>query len=177
VDRAPCQPPFSYLDYSGLRDQNRSLVGLLAYHHDYVSITEAREPERIYGTLSSANYFDVLGVRPILGRGFLPDEESRPEAGAVAVIAYSLWQSHFGSDPSVIGKTIRINRHPYTIVGVAPRGFQGCMPGLRSEVWIPVGMLQPVWEWGGDVLGDRGVVWLNVLGRLKPGVSPRQAEG
>jgi len=173
----PLGPPFSYRDYRDLRDGNRSLGGLLAYHHDYVSITGAGKPERIYGTLSSANYFDVLGVRPILGRGFLPDEESRPEAGAVAVIAYSLWQSHFGSDRTVIGRTIRINRHPYAIVGVAPRGFQGCMPGLRSDVWIPLGMLQPVWGWGGDVLDDRGASWLNVLGRLRPGVSPRQAEG
>jgi predicted permease len=168
-------PPFSYLDYRDLRDSNQSLSGLLAYHHDFMSITGTGKPERIYGTLSSANYFDVLGVRPILGRGFLPDEELRPEGGAVAVISYDLWQSHFGSDPSVIGKAIHINRYAYTIVGVTPPGFQGCMPGLRSDMWIPIGMIREVWNW--DPLGDRGHFMLNVLGRLKPGVDPGQAEG
>jgi predicted permease len=169
-------PPFSYPDYRDLRDRNQSLAGLLAYHHDYVSITEAGKPERIYGTLSSANYFDVLGVRPILGRGFLPGEELRPESGSVVVIAYSLWQSRFGSDRSVIGKTIHINRHAYTIVGVAPAGFQGCMPGIRSDIWIPIGMIKQVWGWGGDPLQERDRFILNVLGRLKPGVDSRQAE-
>jgi len=169
-------PPFSYPDYQDLRDRSQSLAGLLAYHHDYVSITETGKPERVYGTLSSANYFDVLGVRPILGRGFLPGEELRPETGSVAVIAYSLWRSRFGSRPSVIGKTIHINRHAYTIVGVAPAGFQGCMPGLRSDIWIPLGMIQQVWGWGGDPLQQRNAFILNVLGRLKPGLDPPQAE-
>src|SRR5215469_5559505 len=120
-------PPFSYPDYRDLRERIQSLTGLLAYHHDYLSITESARPQRIYGTLTTANFFDVLGVHPILGRGFLPDEELKPQAGAVAVIACSLWQRRFGSDPAVIGKTIRLNRHPYTIVGVAPAAFQGCM--------------------------------------------------
>jgi len=169
-------PPFSYPDYRDLRDRNQSLAGLLAYHHDYVSITETGKPERLYGTLSSANYFDVLGVRPILGRGFLPGEELRPETGSVAVIAHSLWRSRFSSDRSVIGKTIQINRHAYTIVGVAPAGFQGCMPGIRSDVWIPLGMIQQVWGWGGDPLQQRDAFILNVLGRLKPGIDSQQAE-
>jgi len=167
-------PPFSYLDYRDLRDNNRSLVGLLAYHHDYMSLTGAGRPERIYGVLTSVNYFQVLGVRPILGRGFLPSEEEQRDDAAVAVISYGLWQSHFGGEGSVIGRSIQINRHPYTIIGVAPPRFQGCMTGLRADVWIPLVMSKFVWGW--PQLADRGDFWLNVLGKLGPGVHRQQAE-
>jgi putative ABC transport system permease protein len=170
-------PPFSYLDYRNLRDNSHNFSGLLAYHHEYASLTGAGKPERIYAVLTSANYFDVLGVRPILGRDFLPAEESGGEgSAAVAVISYDLWQSHFGGDRSIIGRKIQINRYPYTIVGVAPSGFQGCMTGLRGDIWIPLVMARLVWGFGGT-LDDRGEFWLNVLGRLKPGVSPGQAAG
>jgi len=167
-------PPLSYLDYVDLRDGNRTLSGLLAYHDDFVTLTGAGKPERIYGALTSANYFDVLGVRPILGRGFLPAEERASGGSPVVVIGYSLWQSHFGSDRSVIGKTVEINRHTYTIVGVAPEGFRGCKTGLRTDVWIPLVMDRLVW--GSTRPDDRSILWLNVLGRLKPDVSPKQAE-
>src|SRR6516165_7758514 len=170
-------PPFSYLDYRDLRDDNRSFSGLLAYHQEYASLTGTGKPERIYAHLTSANYFDVLGVRPILGRSFMPEEE-RPVEGsaAVAVISYDLWQSHFGGERSVIDRRIQINRYPYTVVGVAPPGFQGCMTGIRGDVWIPLVMARQVWGFGGT-LDDRGDFWLNVLGRLKPGIDARQAEG
>jgi predicted permease len=168
-------PPFSYLDYRDLRDNNRSLSGLLAYHDDFMAFTGAGKPERIYGALTSVNYFDVLGVRPILGRGFLPAEEQKPGGAPVVVISYGLWQSHFTADPSVIGRTIQINRHTYTIVGITPPGFQGCKTGLRSDVWIPLVMDRFVW--GSNRLDDRGTYWLNVLGRVRPGVDRRQAEG
>jgi len=167
-------PPFSYLDYVDLRDHNRSFSGLLGYHDDFMALTGVGKPERTYGALTSANYFDVLGVQPILGRGFLPDEEHNPGGAPVVVISYGLWQSHFGEDRSVIGRTIQINRHPYTIIGVAPPGFQGCKTGLRADVWIPLGMDRFVW--GSNRPADRGSFWLNVLGRLGPGVAPRQAE-
>src|SRR5262249_16939978 len=173
----PPTPPFSYPDYRDLRESNRSLSGLLAYHHEYASLTGAGKPERIYAVLTSANYFDVLGVRPILGRGFVPEEEREVEgSAAVAVISYNLWQSHFGGDRSIIDRKIQINRYPYTIIGVALPGFQGCMSGLRGDVWIPLVMARLVWGFGGT-LGDRGGSWLNVLGRLRPGIDSRQAEG
>jgi predicted permease len=170
-------PPFSYPDYRDLRGNNRSFSGLLAYHHEYASLTGSGKPERIYAVLTSANYFDVLGVRPILGRGFVPEEE-RPVEGsaAVAVISYDLWQSHFGGDRSIIDRRIEINRYPYTVVGIAPPGFQGCMTGLRGDVWIPWVMARQVWGFGGT-LDDRGDSWLNVLGKLRPGTDSRQAEG
>ena len=168
-------PPFSYLDYVDLRDHTQSFSGLLAYHDDFMSLTGTDKPERIYGALTTANYFDVLGVRPILGRGFLPAEEQRRGGGSVAVISESMWRARFGSDRSIIGRTIQINRRLYTIVGVAPPDFQGCKTGLRTDVWIPLGMDQFVW--GPTRPEDRGVFWLQVLGKLKPGVDRRQAEG
>lgn len=166
-------PPFSYLDYRDLRDSNHSFSGLLAFHQDFMYLTGGGKSERIYGALTSANYFDVLGVRPILGRGFLPEEGQKP--AFVAVISYALWQSHFGGDRSVVGKTIGVNLRSYTIIGVAPPGFQGCLPGLRQDVWIP--LIMDRYVWGSNRPADRGIFWLNVFGRLKPGVSARQAEG
>ena len=167
-------PPFSYLDYQDLRDRNQSFGGLLAYHDDFMSLTGAGKPERIYGALTSANYFDLLGVPLILGRGFVPVEERRGFGAPVAVISYALWQTHFGQDPLVIGETIQINHHPYTIIGVATREFHGCKTGLRADVWIPLMMDQLVW--GSNRPDDRGNFWLQVLGKLRPGVTDNQAK-
>ncbi len=167
-------PPFSYLDFADLRDSTRSFTGLLAYHDDFMAITGSGKPERIYGTLASSNYFEVLGVRPILGRSLAPTAPNERLGVAEAVLGYGLWRNHFGADPSIIGKTVHINLHPYTIVGVAPEGFQGCKSGLRSDLWIPLGMDSQVW--GSDRIKYRDVLWLNVLGKLKPGVDHHQSE-
>ncbi len=170
-------PPFSYLDYRDLRDTTHSFSGLLVYHHEWANLTGGGKPERIYAVLTSANYFDVLGVRPILGRSFAPAEESEVEgSAAVAVISYELWKSHFGADRSIINTRIQINRYPYTIIGVAPPDFHGCMAGLRGDIWIPLVMARQVWGFGGT-LDDRSDFWLNALGRLRPGVNSRQAQG
>ncbi len=168
-------PPFSYLDYLDLREHTHSFSGLLGYHDDFMSITGNDKPERIYGALTTANYFAVLGVHPMLGRAFLPAEEQIRGGGQVAVISESLWRARFGSDRSIIGKTIQINRHVLTIIGVAPPDFQGCKTGLRADVWIPLGMDSFVW--GPPRPEDRGAFWLNVLGKLQPGVSRGAAEG
>jgi predicted permease len=168
-------PPFSYPDYVDLRNNNRSFSGLLAYHDDFMSLTGISKPQRIYGALTSANYFKVLGVKPMLGRGFLPDEETTPGGAPVAVISYAFWQSHFGSSSSAVGQVLHINRHPYTIVGIAPPHFEGCKTGLRDDVWIPLVMDREVW--GSSRLESRGTFWLNVLGRLRPGVTRQQAAG
>jgi predicted permease len=167
-------PPFSYMDFADLRDSTRTFAGLLAYHDGYMSITESGRPERIYGAVASSNYFEVLGVRPILGRSLESTAPVERLGTAEAVIGYGLWQTHFGADPSIIGKTIHINLRPYTIVGVAPEGFQGCKSGLRSDLWIPLGMDPQIW--GSDRIKYRDVFWLNVLGKLQPGVDHRRAE-
>jgi predicted permease len=167
-------PPFSYLDYSDLRTGTRALSGLLAYHDDFMAITGDGKPKRIYGALTSANYFEVLGVKPALGRS-LRDTAANERAGAAEVVlGYDLWQHHFNSDPAIVGKTVQINLHTYTVVGVAPRGFEGCKTGLRTELWIPLGMDRQVW--GSNRIDDRGVSWLNVVGVLRPCFGRQQAE-
>ncbi len=167
-------PPFSYPDLRDLSERTQTFSGLLGYHDDYMSLTGVAKPERIYGALTTANYFDVLGVHPILGRAFLPEEETLRAGAAVIVIGYAVWQNHFAGDPQVVGRTIQINRHPYTVVGVAPRNFTGCAPGLRTELWIPVSMDRDVW--GFNRPDYRGIFWLNVLGKLRPGVTTNQAQ-
>src|SRR5208337_4536203 len=162
-------PPFSYPDYVDLRARSQTFSGLLAYHDDFVSLTGTNRPERIYGAFVSADYFEVLGLRPMLGRGFQPKEEENPGGLPAVVISYAMWQTHFGADPSVIGKTIQINRRLGTIVGVAPPDFQGCKTGLRTDLWFPL-------VYWGDNFRERDNNWLQVLGRLKPGVNRRQAE-
>jgi len=162
-------PPFSYPDYADLRATTQSFSGLLAYHDDYVSITGTGQPERIYGAYISADYFEVLGVKPILGRGLLPVEEEKPGSTPSVVISYALWQSHFAADRAIIGKTIQLNRTLCTIVGVTPPEFQGCKTGLRTDLWASL-------IYRGEQIRERDSYWLNVLGRLKPGVDRRQAE-
>jgi predicted permease len=167
--------PFSYPDYADLRDRSHSFSGLTASDIRPMDLTGTGKPERVWTTLATANYFDVLGVRPILGRGFLPSEEQKPGGAAVVLVSYPLWQRHFGANPTVIGQTIDINHHPYTVIGVTPPDFQGSQTGLRSDLWIPIMMEEQVVS-GGDRLHRRGSDWLTVLGRLAPGVSCRQAQ-
>lgn len=164
-------PPFSYPDYRDLRDRNHSFVGMLAYHHDWLMLTGGAKPERIYVANVSANYFDVLGIKPALGRFFLPNEEARTGGVPYVVLSYSLWQTRFAADPAIVGKSIELARHPVTVIGVAPPGFINAMPGVRDDAWLP---LDPL---GTDSprLKNRGASYLNVLGRLKPGVSRRAA--
>ena len=168
-------PPFSYPDYIDLRNSSHTLSGLLAYHDDYISFTGTGKPERIYGALTSANYFEVLGVKPILGRTLLPTSANERAGAAEIVLGYDLWQNRFAGDSSIVGKTVQINLHPYTVVGVAPQGFQGCKSGLLTEAWIPLGMDHQIWD--SDRINNRGQSWLNVLGKLAPGVDERQAAG
>ena len=163
-------PPFSYPDYVDLRGRTQSFSGLLAFHADWGSLTGDGQPERIYVETISADYFKVLGIKPLLGRFLRPVEEEQPGKTPVVVISYALWQSRFGGDPSIIGKSIQINRMLCTIVGVAPPGFVGCMIGLRTDLWAPL----VYGSWG--QFRQRGSNWLNVFGRLNPGVDRRQAQ-
>ena len=163
-------PPLSYLDYRDLRDRNHSFSGLLAYHHEWAALTGGPVPERVYVANTSANFFAVLGIKPFLGRFFLPEEEENPSGTPYVILGYSLWQTHFNSDPQIIGKSIEISQKPLTVIGVAPAGFIGAMPAIREDAWTP---LDP----GGNQqnMADRSDDWLNTLGRLRPGVSLRNA--
>ena len=158
-------PPFSYFDYRDLREQNHSFAGILAYHHDWTTLTGGAQPERVYIANVSANYFDVLGIQPVLGRFFRAEEETRPDS--VVVLSYSLWKTRYAGDPAIVGKTIEIARHPVTVIGVAPKGFVGAAPGLRHDLWATLDPFGTgVWQ-----MTHRDADWLNVIGRLRPGVS------
>src|ERR1700752_1369162 len=166
-------PPFSYLDYRDLREQNHTFAGILAYHHDWITLTGGAQPERAYIANVSANYFDVLGIKPVLGRFFLAEEETRPGAVPNVVLGYSLWKARYAEDPAIVGKSIEIARHPVTVIGVAPEGVVGAMPGLRDDLWVTLDPLgTDPWRMPHR---SGGAVWLNVIGRLRPGVSRGQA--
>jgi predicted permease len=165
-------PPLSYPDYRDLRDQNHSFVGMLAYHHDWITLTGGAQPQRIYIANVSWNYFDLLGIKPVVGRFFRPEEEARPDAVPFVVLGYSLWKTRYGADPAIVGKSIEIARHPVTVIGVAPEGFIGAMPSMRQDAWVtlnPIGTNN--WR-----LTHRSGNWLNVIGKLRPGVSREQAQ-
>src|ERR1700742_3036876 len=162
-------PPFSYLDYRDLRDQNHTFTGILAYHNDWIALTGVAQPERVYIAGVSANYFDVLGIKPVLGRFFLPEEESR--AIPNVVLGYALWKTRYAKDPAIVGKSIEVARHPVTVIGVAPEGFVGAAPGLRDDLWVT---LDPLGT-GVSRMTHRDSNWLIVIGRLRPGVSPGRA--
>jgi macrolide transport system ATP-binding/permease protein len=131
--------------------------------------------ERTTGSIVSDNYFDAIGVRPILGRGFEPGEDSGRNAHAVAVISYQLWKGHFNGDPQIVGKTQRLNGVMHTIVGVAPQGFYGTFVGWGMQFWVPTSM-EEVFESGGYKLEARDARWIEAFARLKPGVTLEQAQ-
>ena len=136
------------------------------------------EPKQLQAYLTSANYFDVLGLTPAAGRFFLPAEDTHPNSDTVVVISYALWANKFGMDPNVIGKPMILDAIPYTIIGVAPRGFKGTVSLAAAEqTWIPISMYSADVRW---ICGRRGarppLPRGRSFGRLKPGVSMTQAE-
>src|SRR5215472_1494837 len=127
------------------------------------------------GSIVSANYFDAIGVRPILGRGFETGEDTGWGGHPVAVISYQLWKRRFNGDPQIIGKTQRFNSVVHTIVGVAPEGFYGTFVGWAMQFWVPASM-EDTFESGGYKLEDRGARWIEAYVKLKPGVTREQAQ-
>jgi predicted permease len=131
--------------------------------------------QRTTGSVVSANYFDALGVRPLLGRGFEPAEDFGRNAHPVTVISYQMWKDRFHGDPGIIGRTQMLNGMPHTIVGVAPEGFYGTFVGWAMQFWVPASM-QERFDPTGYKLEDRGARWIEGFVRLKPGVTPAQAQ-
>jgi predicted permease len=131
--------------------------------------------ERVTGSMVSANYFDAIGVRPVLGRGFAAGEDAGRNAHPVTVISYQMWQDRFHRDPAIVGKTQMLSGLPHTIVGVAPRGFYGTFVGYAFQFWVPASM-QSQFDAGAYKLEDRGARWIEGYARLKPGVTIEQAQ-
>jgi macrolide transport system ATP-binding/permease protein len=165
----------SYPNYKDYRDRNTIFSGLFVYRVVVSGLTINNTSQRVWGYLVSGNYFDVLGVKPMLGRAFLPEEDQTPDSHPVAVISYNCWQRRFGGDPQVIGKTVQFNSHPFTVIGVAPKGFVGTEVAYDPEMFIPVMMAKTI-EPGSRWLNKRDSNNLFTVGRLKPGVSFAQAK-
>jgi macrolide transport system ATP-binding/permease protein len=140
-----------------------------------ITLSIGDRAERTTGSIVSANYFDAIGVHPILGRGFEPGEDVGRMAHPVTVISYQLWKGRFKGDPEIIGKTQRLNNVVHTIVGVAPEGFYGTFVGWAMQFWVPVSM-EETFEAGGYKLEDRDARWIEAYVRLKPGVTQAQAQ-
>src|SRR5437667_2523621 len=135
----------SYPNYKDCSDKNLVFSGLAAYAYTALDLTGgAGEAERVSGATVSGNYFDVLGVRPIRGRGFLTGEEQTSEAQPAAVLSYRLWKRRFSLDPSLVGKTIELNGPPVTVVGVAPESFSGTEIGNPVDVWVPMTIVDDI---------------------------------
>lgn len=166
---------FSYPELLDYRKANTGLSDLMASSGLPLSMTDGEKPELIWGEIVTGNYFSGLGVHPALGRGFLPDEDRVPGQKPVCVLNYNFWRQHFQSDPNITGKTIKINGHAFAVVGVAPRGFIGTrLFTFIPDVWIPLTMQQSVAP-DYNYMEGRDNRWIEVRGRLKPGVSQQQA--
>ena len=165
----------SYLNYKDYRDRNTVFSGLLAYRFVVASLSHNGVNERAWGFDVSGNYFDVLGVKPALGRGFLPEEDQTQNQHPVVILSHACWQKRFAGDPSIIGRKILLNTHPFTVVGVAPAGFVGTEVAFAPEFWVPLMMAKQI-EPGSTWLDMRESDNLFVIGRLKPGVTVEQAK-
>ncbi|MGD0436915.1 MAG: ABC transporter permease [Bryobacteraceae bacterium] len=168
-------PSQSYPNYLDFRDRNRTFSGLIAYRIAPVALSQGGKNTHLWGDEATGNYFDVLGVRPFLGRAFTPDDDRRGSPSAVIVLSYSAWHNRFAADPNIAGKTAKLNGLDYTIMGVMPKGFFGTEIILTPEFWVPLAM-EPRIEPGNDWLDRRRTRNLWVTGRLKPDVTERQAE-
>jgi hypothetical protein len=165
----------SYLNYKDYRDRNTVMSGMVAYRIVVSSLSHAGTNHRVWGYLVSGNYFDVLGVKPALGRAFLPEEDQAPGSGAVTVLSHGCWERRFGSNPAIIGQTVQFNGQPFTVIGVAPKGFIGTEVAYAPEMFVPITMATTI-EPGARWLESRTSDNLFMVGRLKPGMSEAQAQ-
>src|SRR5262245_9892788 len=166
---------FSYPNYIDFRDRNEVLSGLLASRFVVVSMRRNGNKEKVWGSLVTGNYFDVLGVKPALGRSFLPEEDMARLSRPVVVISHSLWQTRFGGDPSVVSSEVLINGMKFKVIGVAPAGFKGTEVIYTPDIYAPFATQKWI-EPESDYLDKRGNNNMFAVGRLKPGVSVAQAE-
>ena len=169
--------PSSYLNLQDLRKENKDFSGIAAYRNISPSLTGDGEPLWLQGQIVSGNYFEVLGIRPARGRFFLPEEDSTPGGHPVAILSYGLWQSHFGSDPKIVGRVIQINQQGFTVVGVAPPEFSGLsVLNTPPQIWVPLAMYHELTSGPAKKLVDnRGALAFAAVARLKPGIPVEEA--
>ena len=167
--------PISYPMFTDFRDKADVFDGVLAYFPTTVFFGVDGNTERIRAELVSGTYFDVLGLKPALGRVFARTDDVTPGGHPVVVLSYAFWQRRFGADPAILGKTVRINASSMQVMGVAPAGFRGLEVGQEPLVYVPLAMkraVTPTW----DGLESRRSMWLTAVARLKPGIAAGQAQ-
>jgi predicted permease len=164
----------SYPNYLDLRDHNHSFDGLAAYNIVAVALSTGQAPTLTWGWEVTVNYFDVLRIQPHLGRFFHASDERGPNSAPYLVLAYSYWQAHFQGVPGVIGRTVQLNKHPFTIIGVAPPDFPGGSPFVTADFYVP--MIDQEQVEGATSLNDRASASvMSIIGHLKSGITPAQA--
>ena len=172
---AGTHPGASWLEYLDLRAGVAALPALFAFRMTPFTVGAVDHAERTYGLLVSGNYFDGLGLRPALGRFPRDDEVTGAGGEPVVVISYEYWETRFERDRSVIGRTLRVNERPLTIIGVAPSGFQGTVLGLNFDLWVPATMA-PVLLGGSRELEDRGMRGYTIMGRVASSATLARAQ-
>jgi predicted permease len=158
----------SYPDYLDLRAQCSSLAGAVAYERESRFVNSLDESSIVAVDVVSLNYFDFLGIKPLLGRTFPREAEGTAALGPTVVISYALWKSRLGGDPSIVGKTIRLNNQSTTVLGVGPPRFRGLERFVPTDAWLPVDAFEPA------EMKHREYRYYEVVGRLRPGVAPEQ---
>ncbi|HVH88655.1 MAG TPA: ABC transporter permease [Terriglobales bacterium] len=166
---------FSYPLYRDIRDKNTVFNGVLATDQVQVGVQWHNQPELVNGELVSGNYFDVLGVKPAIGRLFVQSDDQAQERNPVVVLSFGYWQRRFGSDPRVVNDSILVNGHPFTVIGVAPPNFRSIVVGQSPDIFAPM-MMKPQITPGWNDLEERRSRWLNIFGRLKPDMTLAQAQ-
>ena len=156
----------SYPDLQDLNAQKQAFAGVAASQNVVVTVGRGTEAHWTFTQMVTPNFFEVLGVRPMMGRAFLPGEGVKPGADPVAVISHGLWQRQFGSDSRIVGRTVELSRRTYTIIGVTPPDFRGTMAGLAFDMWVPLSMHEHLWP-GPDRMQDRGKRWLQSMARMQ----------
>jgi predicted permease len=161
----------SYPNYLDFRDRNNSFDGLAAYHMTRVGLDTGENPSRVWLYQVTGNYFDVLRIQPYVGRFFHPSDEHGAHSAPFIVLSYGYWHSHFQNDPGAVGRTVEVNKRPFTIIGVAPPQFQGTFILLSPDFFVPIVSLEDE-----DSLNVRRGRWIfETIGHLKAGVTPAQA--
>jgi putative ABC transport system permease protein len=171
----PTKAYFSYPMYKDLRDRNAAFSGLIAMIQVQGGVMWHGQSSLVNAELVSGNYFDVLGVKPAVGRLLVQSDDVTKNGSPVAVLNFNYWKNHLGADPRVVGQTLEVNGHPFEIIGVAAPGFDSAIWGSPADIYVPITMKQimtPAW----DELEDHQARWLNILGRMKPGETRVQAQ-
>ena len=167
-------PVQSYPDYVDLRDRNRSFESLAGYRITEAGLDTGEYPARVFIYEVTGNYFDALGIQPYLGRFFHSSDEHGPNSAPYVVLSHAYWHIHFSDDREVVGRVVQVNKHPFTVLGVAPPGFHGTLVFFSPDFFLP--MVNEEQVDGRDILNARGVQWIYLaLGHLKPGVTPARA--